>query len=223
MSPILVLKFGLKHGYPAFLLVLEMLAHLSPRVLRSGKCFSRPVQAQRSIVAGVRGANDFGRLVLYDLMESLHNKWSPTVISKSFVDDVNQRAQSTLIRAKAALMAAGLAFSRGCAELDLTVSPKSRISSSLPQLGQRAAEGFNSRGIPVRFSGAAPDLGLDRGHRAHVYKPKTTARIADAFRIGKKICKKLGRPRMRRLAKRIANTMMVPKAKYSMRVFGAPP
>ena len=83
-----ILKEGLRLGLPPIFLLLESILHLGPRLLRKKGCYGPVLQPTRSIVAGARRAVDFSRCVLYALLEDVANRFEPTVISSTWVDDV---------------------------------------------------------------------------------------------------------------------------------------
>ena len=58
-------------------LLMETLVHMSPRVLRDSGHYSEVIQPTSSILAGISGANDFARCLLYDILDTVHRNYFP--------------------------------------------------------------------------------------------------------------------------------------------------
>ena len=71
------------------------------------------VTFESSMHTGRLLGSDFARCVLHALLEKMHASHFPRVTSKSWVDDVNQRAEGTRQKVVASILDAGFAFASG--------------------------------------------------------------------------------------------------------------
>ena len=65
-----IIRSGRLLGYSAKVLYLNALTCLGPRVLRQGPACSRAICPSQSVVAGLGGAGNMGKLVVYSAMEN---------------------------------------------------------------------------------------------------------------------------------------------------------
>ena len=222
LDPVLILEEGLKVGFPPQTLAMEMLLHLTARFLKDEGACSEAVHAIISILAGARSAVDFSRCVLYSLMEKI-TIGNPTVMATSWVDDVVQRAEGLKQRVLEDLVGAGVQFFEGCKRLKLKVASKSTVISTNRQLALDLSEAMSSRGVTVKASRVAADLGIDRGAVRRA-KPKHAARRQAAARKFTRINKLVGKKaRLRKMGIRLALSGAIPQETYAGRVFGTAP
>ena len=73
-------------------------------------------------MAGIRGANDLARCLPYSVLDAVHRAYYPRVITRSWVDDVIQRAGWTAATALRDLSAAGKLFAGSVRAEPLVVS-----------------------------------------------------------------------------------------------------
>ena len=125
-----VLESALALNFPPIVLVMELKSHLAPRVLQENNGYSKPILPTSSIIPGIKGANDFARCTLFALMDHVHRSYFPRVTSKSWVDDVNQRAQGTKQFVLKHLVSAGICFAEGIQSMGLILSSKSVVINS---------------------------------------------------------------------------------------------
>ena len=83
-----------KHGYPAHVLTLGLLAHKAPRTFKVGSSFSMPVcDCTRIILAGCQQSVSWARGLLYELVESL-GYVLPNYVCHEHVDDLSHEMAS---------------------------------------------------------------------------------------------------------------------------------
>ena len=109
--------------FPAIPLALEMLVHISVRFLRDEGMHSREIQPHRSIIAGISGANDFARCLLYDILETSHNNY-PSVNVRTWVDDANARTEGTPFSVSHSLAKVGVELTSNCNSLGFSLADK---------------------------------------------------------------------------------------------------
>ena len=218
-----ILRFALDSCFPATELVLLTLCHLAPRLLKSGGCYAEPIQPHRSAIAGCRGAQQFARLVMKQILHVVHWRHMPGVISKSWIDDVNQRAEATKAMVHKHLVKAAADFAQGVKDMGLEVADKSRVIASSPDLAEWITSDLRELGFPITDADVAPDLGIDRGHGAWKRKPTAQARMAAAFKRNSKVKKLTKASRRWAAGKRLFTTGVAPQGFYHSKVFGLPP
>ena len=100
--------------FPLRILAFEMMLHYAPRVLLGPYGSRRRIlQPRSSLQAGVRGAVFIDRCVLYAALEAARSRFDPRGIeTRSWVDDINQRAEGPFRVRRHALVAADTFFGR---------------------------------------------------------------------------------------------------------------
>ena len=103
----------IKRKYPSELLVLGILAHAAPRVLKVGLCLSEVITRMgRSMVAGCQQAVSFARGLLYDLCYTLTHTIERCPVHQH-VDDLSQAIiTSTAVELRRTLVQAGALVGR---------------------------------------------------------------------------------------------------------------
>jgi hypothetical protein len=81
IEPGLVAKEGRKLGYPISDLYMGILVHRSARILRANGGVSKYVTPGCSILAGCMQSTAWARVVLYDLLEEAHNRFTVSIQS----------------------------------------------------------------------------------------------------------------------------------------------
>ena len=217
----LLLEKGLQHDLPAQVLGLEMLMHMACRVLKDSGYFSEALYPCMSMIAGLGGAVDFSRCVLYDILEATA-RGSPGASVRSWVDDVTLRVEGRARRVVGVLKAAGLAFAEGCREAGLVISSKSTIISGDTEVAKQLQQHFADHGFQVKVQEVAADLGIDRG-RVGARRPKQSARRAGAGRRLVRLRRFAQGSVRRRIATKVALMGVLPMGGYSDRVYGTAP
>ena len=115
------------------------LAHLMLRVFREQGCFSRPTQAWKSIIAGVRRGVYFGRFYLYNILETVHHQYH-LAVSTTRVDDITQYAVGSAKFLSQALAKAGILLGRLCNKAHLSIASKSKVISGDIGLAREIAQ-----------------------------------------------------------------------------------
>eukprot|EP00959_Pyramimonas_sp_CCMP1952_P404434 8475502-Pyramimonas_sp.AAC.1 len=95
LDPVLVMQLATKHNYPCIVLALSIQLHLAPRYLRSLRSFSPAIEALWGLLAGCRSAQHLAACMLFDLMFDLNSRFQPGLEARTWVDDVNSRAEGT--------------------------------------------------------------------------------------------------------------------------------
>ena len=156
-------------------------------------------------------------------MHTVHHRFHPSVISKTWVDDVNQRAEGLRDEVLGNLVGAGLMFATLVKHANMVISHKSVIIASDMSLACSVKRKFEAVGIPIRVMCSAADLGIDRG-KVTGSKPKHSGRMATAGRRFKRISR-IARScrRLHGVTRKLATMGALPQMTYSMKAFGCPP
>ena len=218
-----VLRFALDNFFPATELVLLTLCHLAPRLLRSNGCYADPIQPHRSAIAGCRGAQQFARLVMKQVLHFVHWRHFPAVISKSWVDDVNQRSEATQPLVRERLVAAAVDFAAEVQAMGLTIADKSRVIASSQELAEQIASDIRDMGFNITAADVSPDLGIDRGHATWRSKPTARARLLLSSRRTGKVIRLAKAANRWKGGRHLFKTGVAPQACYHAKVHGMPP
>jgi hypothetical protein len=141
-----------------------MLVHRGARFLRHSQCWALPVLPEKSILAGCVQSVPWARIILYDLLQSLHDGYRPTTFAV-WVDDV---PQTTIAKTRKAvhtrMVGAAQALVEGLRELGCTMSTKSVLLTSERPLSAAIQRDLAGYGITVRSEDVGKDLGVDVYH-----------------------------------------------------------
>ncbi|CAK0891739.1 unnamed protein product, partial [Prorocentrum cordatum] len=223
LEPLLILEEGLRLGLPARTLHLEMLNHLSTRLVRERTAYAEPISPDRSICAGARRDIDFGRVALYATLEQACAKYQQVYV-RSWVDDVTTRMEGSRREVIKQLTGAGVGFAAGPRKARLTLSSKPTLIGNDMDVVKEVAPRLRSRNIAVKVKGQAPDLGIDRGHSIGGGKGKHTKRAAHANRqVAKPLNMARSGGRARGGARQVVQRGALPRAAYACKVFGMAP
>ena len=218
-----ILQAAKEYNFPPVELVLLFLEHLAPRLLRIRGAYAAPIQPHRSAVAGCRGAQQFARILLKRILFHVHSSFHPLVVSKSWVDDVNQRAEASKSAVVKACVRAGEAFATGVQELGLVIADKSRVISTAVGVAEDIAAQLTAKGFPIQAADTCPDLGIDRGRRVNVSKPTAFKRLNAAAAKCQKLTGVIRATKKWRAAKLLFCSGVQPQAAYHAQVHGLPP
>ena len=218
-----ILQAARGYDFPPVELVLLFLEHLAPRLLRIRGAYAAPIQPHRSAVAGCRGAQQFARILLKRILFRVHNTFHPLVVSKSWVDDVNQRAEASRAVVIDACVQAGEVFAAGVQDLGLVIADKSRVIATMAGVAEKIAAKLSAKGFPVQAASTCADLGIDRGRKVHVSKPTAYKRLAAAAAKNFKFTGLLRATKRWKSAKKLFCSGVQPQAAYHAKVHGLPP
>ncbi|CAK0808313.1 unnamed protein product [Prorocentrum cordatum] len=223
LEPLLILDEGLRLGLPARALHLEMLSHLSARLIREKTAYAEPIAPDRSICAGARRGIDFGRVALYAVLERVSTTYEQVRV-RSWVDDVTTRMEGSKKEVIKQLTGAGVEFAAGVKKSKLTLPTKSALIGNDMDVVKEVALKLRARMVTVKVRSQAPDLGIDRGHSTAGGKGKHARRVAHADRQVARTLKmaRSGR-RARGGARAVVQRGSLPRAAYSCKVFGMAP
>ena len=104
-------------------------------------------------------------------------------------------------------------------EAELEMSDKSTILASKPMLSRVLSRVAEAKGVKVKTSAVATDLGLDVSARPHRHLHHARKRIAKAMRRDGRV-RKL---QLKRARARVFNTAVVPAATYTAAALGGGP
>ena len=147
----------LRRDYPLELLILGILAHAAPRLLRAGACLSETIEfTGNSILAGCQQSVLFTRGLLWDLIAEL-TEYIPRCPPHQHVDDLAQPivANSSFALANA-LVGAGNIVGRQAKRLKINISTKSTIVP-ISRATLSAARQLEKKKILVKVKSAADD------------------------------------------------------------------
>ena len=155
----------IERDFPPELLVIGMLAHQAPIILKVGACISEPiVSTGNSIVAGCQASVSFARGLLWNLIDRLTHA-IPGDLPHEHVDDIAQplvAPSSLALRSKVIL--AGTIVGKEVARLKIKLSPKS-VVVPISAATKSAAEHLGKMETPVwlRVSDTVDDVGVEMG------------------------------------------------------------
>lgn len=122
---------NLEFGFPPLVLAMELLLHLSARILVRDKACSQPIIPVGGLVAGSKAAPWFARGLLFSALDRAHRAHLPRgVIMRSWIDDINQRLEQRRQRLIRTLKNAGHHLIRELKALGCTISTKTVVTAS---------------------------------------------------------------------------------------------
>ena len=148
-------------GYPLFLLRLCLASYRLKRSIGVDGVYSREVVATRGITAGSGTATTELRLLMLDVIQTLHLTWASKLIVKLYVDDLTLAACGcTAFVVKTLIDSTNLVIHMLENKLGMNVSAKkSVVVSSLPTAAVAIAEGIETKKVSPTFH--AKGLGAD--------------------------------------------------------------
>ena len=218
-----VLRAARHFQFPTVDLVLLYLEHLAPRLLRIKGAYAPAIQPHRGTIAGCRGAQQFARIVLKRILFHVHTRFHPLVVTKSWVDDVNQRSEGSEQEVADAIVDAGCALAEGIQALNLVVADKSRVIASKWSLAKSIAARFAKLKVPILAASTAADLGIDRGSGVAAAKPTGSKRFRRSMVKAAVFAKFSRGARRSRTGRKLFNSGVVPQAAHHAKVHGMPP
>ena len=183
IEPGLVAKEGRKLGYPISDLYMGILVHRSGRILRANGGVSGYVTPGCSILAGCMQSTAWARVVLYDLLQEAHNRFSVSI--QSWVDDLTQRShgmhngQAQRQQVILASIGAGALIAQGMSSKGCKVSiSRSVILATDQELAAAVQAGIHQEaGILLPIVQSARDLGIDIGFGRCRRLPTASSRV----------------------------------------------
>ena len=159
----ILLEAALKLGLPRREMVLCLDVLLAPREVRVGKISSPPVAPANGMLAGLKRANFFARLLLYGTLDTLHRA-IPKAGPRSYVDDLTQLITGDREDVVANAVTGAWMLHLALQQLKVKVSTKSVIVGSNAGLAREVADKIRGRcGLALANSDHAADLGVDCG------------------------------------------------------------
>ena len=157
-----LIDFGLELDYDSRMLILGVMMHMAPRVLKAYDQYTQCEMPNNGIIAGCTQSNIFARLLLYTVMAAAMQRHDGQVL-RSFVDDINQTMygqdeDETSLEDRMVVAATDVANelkSIGC-----VISDKSMALSNKTEIGKNIAKRLKLRRIPMKFVKVAKDLGV---------------------------------------------------------------
>ena len=120
----------------------------------------RSVFSATSILAGCSQSPDWAKIYLFDILQEVHQKWKPVIVS-SWLDDLHQRMIGSA-RAVVQQMVGAAVFLKGKLEnLNCIFAPKSFCMASSAALTKQMVEAVAKEGVEVKGQQHGRDLGLD--------------------------------------------------------------
>eukprot|EP00959_Pyramimonas_sp_CCMP1952_P376200 7879877-Pyramimonas_sp.AAC.1 len=105
-SPLLC-KAGLRQGFPAIILALELQMSPAPRYLRERQWASREILPTKSLVAGSPHGGKLAKAMLGPLLHSAHLRFQHSIMMRTSIDDTIIRAKGTARAVTDTLIQAG--------------------------------------------------------------------------------------------------------------------
>ena len=226
IEPGLVAKEGRKLGYPISDLYMGILVHRSGRILRAHGGVSKYVTPRCSILAGCMQSTAWARVVLYDLLQEAHNRFSVSI--QSWVDDLTQRShgmhngQSQRHQVILVSIGAGALIAQGMSKKGCKISiSKSVILATDLELATAVQAGIlQEAGIQLPIVQSARDLGIDSGFSKRRRLPTAGARVLKSVAKLKKL-RQLARVSTK--ARRLFRTGVVPQFAWGQEAKGLAP
>eukprot|EP00959_Pyramimonas_sp_CCMP1952_P127149 2659540-Pyramimonas_sp.AAC.1 len=137
-----------------------LLIHLSPRVLETGGFCSELFESGVGVLPGCAQSMPWTKAYLYQMLDDIHRRFFPVVVTQGYVDDLSQNAQGSADDVVSAVVPAALHLARGVDRLRLTMSDKSAIVSSKRSVSFRIARQLRAAGVALRVQDTVRDLGV---------------------------------------------------------------
>ena len=138
---------------------LSLFGHGSARVLKLGRRYGTRLCPGISLATGCHSSPSLARGVM---LAPIHQSASCSTASVCVhVDDCSQETSGTFTQVLEQLMLGGDAFVEGSLDAGLTISAKSVVIASNPQLGKELAQHFKRKwGITLALGSVGEHLGL---------------------------------------------------------------
>ena len=202
--------------YPIAVAAMDLLIHVAPRILRWNKLFTEPIGISTSILAGTKFSNRYSRIVIFNMMEELRSRL-PSVVSRSFVDDLAQSSYGDWAHVVGGILEAAIVLRDHMERLKLKISPKSTLVTSSRSLSLKlksllAAEGIRvSTKVQVHDLGTEATAGVTRGTICRNKRfRKVAARKRKVLRLGRFTTK----------AKKLYLTNLWPANSFGLEAYG---
>ena len=219
LEPAVMARLALRLEYPVVPLYMGLLIHRAARVIRLSGSYSEFVMPARSILAGCTQSVAWTRCFLYDTLEELHRSFKPCSVS-SWVDDLSQRQSGLREAVSTNIVNAATFLARSIQTKGSRVSPKSTILASDPTLAREIQLELSNRGVQLKVSSEARDLGIDatcaKKRRLQTQKGRFAKSIARA-KVIKGLVKKKAQ------AKSLVNTGAKPQLTWGHQSKGMAP
>ena len=215
--PVLI-RAGLRLGYPAALMALNVLACLALRTLKSNSGAAKELQAYRSIVAGLGEACNLARIIIYKVCEDYTAQF-PSVPLKTFVDDMAQFTHGPSYQVARDAMLAGRALAVGIMSEGFVISKKSQLLTNCERTKHLVSSTLTGVGVHINCVDKAVDLGIDVSASAERAGAKRAARVKLAFAKAERIT----RLHRRHVRLNMVKTVVVSQASYGTEAVGIRP
>ncbi len=159
--------------------------------MRANGCLSKPVLPSGSIGAGCRRANSLARVILHDVLRSLHER-HPMVPIRQYVDDLVARCEGTARLISRWLPPAVEELAHRLETTDLTMSySKSCVAGSDPKVAAAVHQALQKLGINFKLEvlHEVPDLGVGQSGGRRRLGRKWKGRLTKALQRGKRPCR----------------------------------
>ena len=201
--------------------MLAMQTHAAPRILAAKGCVSEPIYApSRGVLAGDAQSVEFSRIMLYELLETMHVQ-HPKAAPRQYVYDLAQQAvadsQEELYKI---LRPAACALADGLRALELCISDKSTAYPAGTEAVHRLASAMRARGTPIRVAATVRDLGLPTGATRKRAGGMASARLKQGRARAERAAKMAGTNR--KYAARLATTGALPQATWGLELGASP-
>ena len=143
--------------------VLGLAIFLFPRTIRIGRVVGPDTNPANGMIAGIKRANYYSRLLLFNVLETMHNT-IPEAAPRSFVDDLCQLIignSETVIDMACRSIKLLMIMLKG---IRVVISTKSMIIGSKMHIAEAIHDRLLSEmGHPLQASRYVTDLGIDCG------------------------------------------------------------
>jgi len=216
-----IVKAAAEFGFPTRILALSLQFHLTPRFLRLDNCYSQPLYADKSLLAGARHSNNLARALVYHVMRQYSSRITKTQ-PRTWFDDIGVQTFGTRQAVHDTTIEATAVLHEELRKQDLDVAAKSVIITSDPSMTKQIIAELANRGIIIDGSNEGRDLGVDRASKTcsarkthRLRKKKAWTRIA---LVGRRF-RKAKRGRIKGVLEQGAMASIL----YGSKVYGASP
>ena len=199
--------------------VLGLAIFMAPRTIRIGRVVGSDTTPSNGMIAGIKRANYYSRLLLYNMLETMHQV-IPAAAPRSFVDDLAQLItgdEETVIDLACRSVRILIAMLKG---IKIVVSGKTMIIGSRLRIAKAIQKRILSEcGVDIFATRHGTDLGIDCGGATRAVSHQTDRGIkADARNTRAKFLTSLCRR-----AESMVSTGSNPQRSYGFCVMGMPP
>ncbi|CAK0897887.1 unnamed protein product, partial [Prorocentrum cordatum] len=213
---------GIRQGFPALILALELQLFLAPRHLKDRLWLSKAIQPEKSLMAGSLQSGRFAKAFMGPMPDRAHINYGLRILLRTFVDDTVVRAEGTAHEVGSLMIDSCTSLASDFVDAGLKISPKTVVVASSSSLAARITAGLIDVGIPVTPVRHAVDLGADTTPGRSRTRTKARERFMKAKKRTSAIMRMRRHASLRGITKGLWSMGSKPQGTYTHQTFGIP-